>query len=224
MPDASYNAMAIMMIRTLVRLPRSWILLGCVFTFPLVCWAAKDFVMPKPQPAKSYPAHDDHSTEQVSVGLDPYDSVDKANIFSVHYSELGILPIFVVVTNDGDQPVALTGMNVEMVTPDRTKLLPMSPDDIYRRISRPHAHTTTYPLPFPTKKAGGGVSAKAQEEIQNARFDARAVEPHGTQAGFVFVDVSDMSNPTVGSHVYFTGIHDAKGNEMMYFDVPLGKN
>ncbi len=180
--------------------------------------------MPKPQPAKSYPAHDDHSTEQVSVGLDPYDTADKANIFSVHYSELGILPIFVVVTNDGDQPVALTEMNVEMVTPNRTKLLPMSADDIYRRISRPHAHTTTYPLPFPTKKAGGGVSAKAQEEIQNARFDARAVEPHGTQAGFVFVDVSDMSNPTAGSHVYFTGIRDAKGNEMMYFDVPLGKN
>jgi hypothetical protein len=222
MPHASYNAMA--MIGTLVRLARSWILLCCVFIFPLVCLAAKDFVMPKPQPAKSYPAHDDHSTEQVSVGLDPYDSAEKANIFSVHYSELGILPIFVVVTNDGDQPVALTGMNVEMVTPDRTKLLPMSPDDIYRRISRPHAHTTTYPLPFPTKKAGGGVSAKAREEIQNARFDARAVEPHGTQAGFVFVDILDMSNPTVGSHVYFTGIHDAKGNEMMYFDVPLGKN
>jgi hypothetical protein len=222
MPDASYNAMVMM--RTLVRLARSWILLGCVFTFPQVSLAAKDFVMPKPQPAKSYPAHDDHSTEQVSVGLDPYDSVEKANIFSVHYSELGILPIFVVVTNDSDQPVALTGMSVEMVTPDRTKLLPMSADDIYRRISRPHAHTTTYPLPFPTKKAGGGVSAKAQEEIQNARFDARAVEPHGTQAGFVFVDVLDMSNPTSGSHVYFTGIHDAKGNEMMYFDVPLGKN
>jgi hypothetical protein len=223
MPDASYNAMA-MMTRTAVRLVRSGILLCCVFSFPILCLAGKDFVMPKPQPAKSYPAHDDHSTEQVSVGLDPYDSAEKANIFSVHYSDLGILPIFVVVTNDGDQPVALTGMNVEMVTPDRTKLLPMSADDIYRRISRPHAHTTTYPLPFPTKKAGGGVSAKAQEEIQNARFDARAVEPHGTQAGFVFVDILDMSNPTVGSHVYFTGIHDAKGNEMMYFDVPLGKN
>jgi hypothetical protein len=218
------HAMAMTMMRGFVGFVRSGILLCAVFIFPILCLAAKDFVMPKPQPAKSYPAHDDHSTEQVSVGLDPYDSADKAKIFSVHYSELGILPIFVVVTNDGDQPVALTGMNVEMVTSDRTKLLPMSADDICRRISRPHAHTTTYPLPFPTGKAGGGVSAKAQEEIQNARFDARAVEPHGTQAGFVFVDVLDMSNPIVGSHVYFTGIHDAKGNEMMYFDVPLGKN
>lgn len=180
--------------------------------------------MPKPQPAKSYPAHDDHSTDQVCVGLDPYDTTDKASIFSVNYKDLGILPIFVVVTNDGDQPVALTGMDVKLVTSDRTKLLPMSADDIYRRISRPHAHTTTYPLPFPTKKTSGGVSNKAREEIQNARFDARAVEPHGTQAGFVFVDVSDMSNPTPDSHVYFTGMRDGKGNELMYFDVPLGKN
>jgi hypothetical protein len=201
---------------------RIWVSLWVVVALPIVCLAAKDFVMPKPQPAKSYPAHDEHSTEQVSVGLDPYDTPEKASIFSVHYSDLGILPIFVVVTNDGDQPVALTGMNVEMVTADRTKLTPMSADDIYRRISRPHAHTTTYPLPFPTRKASGGVSEKARQEIQNARFDARAVEPHGTQAGFLFLDVSDMSSPTSGSHLYFTGVRDANGDELMYFEVPLG--
>jgi hypothetical protein len=157
------------------------------------------------------------------VGLDPYDTPEKANIFSVHYSDLGILPIFVVVTNDGELPVALADMNVEMVTSDRTKLTPMSVDDIYRRISRPHAHTTNYPLPFPTRKASGGVNEKAKEEIQNARFDARAVEPHETQAGFFFLDISGMSNPTSGSHLYLTGVRDAKGDELMYFEVPLGK-
>ena len=178
--------------------------------------------MPKPHAAKLYSAHDEHSNEQVSVGLDAYDTPDKTNIFSVHYGEMGILPVFVVVTNDGDQPVALTGMTAEMVTGDRTKLTPMSADDIYRRLSHPHAHTSTYPLPFPTRKATGGVNQKTRDEIQNARFDARAVEPHGTQAGFFFFDVSDLSNPKAGAHFYLTGVRDGKGNELMYFDVQMG--
>lgn len=206
------------------RLARIGFLGGGVLVLPLVCFAAKDFVMPKPQPAKSYAAHDDHSAELVSAGLDPYDTPAKANIFSVHYSDLEILPIFVVITNDGNQPVALSDMHAEMVTADRTKLTPSSADDIYRRISHPHPHTSSYPLPFPTRKASGGVSKKAQTEIQNAQFAARAVEPHSTQAGFLFFDVSGISDPIAGSHLYLTGVRDSKGDELMYFDVPLGKN
>ncbi len=208
----------------LARLVRLTTLLSVVVVLSLVCFAAKDFVMPKPQPASSYPAHDDHSTEQISVGLDPYDTPAKAGIFSVHYSELGILPVFVVITNDSDQPVALTDVHAEMVTADRTKLTPSSVDDVYRRISKPHPHTSSYPLPFPTKKTSGGVSKKALSEIQDAQFAARAVEPHSSQAGFFFFDVSGMSDPLSGSHLYLTGVRDAKGDEVMYFDVPMGKN
>ena len=199
-------------------------LLLLITAVPLLCFAAKDFVMPKPQPAASYAAHDYHSAEQVCAGLDPYDTSAKASIFSVHYSDLGILPVFVVITNDGDQPVALTDMRAEMVTADRTKLTPSSADDIYRRISHPHAHTSTYPLPFPTRKASGGVSKKAMSEIQDAQFAAKAVEPRSSQAGFFFFDVSGMSDAVQGSHLYLTGVRDAKGDELMYFDVPLGKD
>jgi len=63
-----------------------WIGVQTAAIAPLVmtanfCAAAKDFVMPKVQPAKSYPAHDSHSTEGVTVALDPYDMADKADIF-----------------------------------------------------------------------------------------------------------------------------------------------
>jgi hypothetical protein len=199
-------------------------LLLLVMAVPVVCFAAKDFVMPKPQPAASYAEHDYHSDERVCTGIDPYDTAAKASIFSVHYGDLGILPVFVVITNDGDQPVALTDMHAELVTADRTKLTPSSADDIYRRLSHPHAHTSSYPLPFPTKKASGGVSKKAMTEIQDAQFAARAVEPHSTQAGFLFFDVSGMPDAVQGSHLYLTGVRDAKGDELMYFDVPLGKD
>jgi hypothetical protein len=188
----------------------------------MVCLAGKHFVMPAAQPAKSYPAHDEHSTEAVTLGLDPYDMADKASIFSVHYSDEGLMPIFVVITNDGDQPVALAGMKAELVTVNRTKIPPATQDDIYRRISRPTGTVSPNPLPWP-KKAKGSISKDAMDEIQNSQFAAKAVEPHGTQCGFMFFDVSGISNPLAGAHFYLTGVRDAKGNELMYFEVPLEK-
>src|SRR5580658_706632 len=124
----------------------------------IFCLGAKQFVMPVPQPAKTYPARDEHRDEAVTLALDPYDRGDKANIFSVRYHQIGMLPILLVVTNDGDQPVLLTGMKAELVTVDRAKLSPVTPDDIERRLSHPSTSANRYPLPFPTKRAKGGVS------------------------------------------------------------------
>ncbi len=56
---------------------------------PTLARAAKDFVMPTPQPAKTYPAHDEHPTETVTVALDPYDTADKEKIFTVQYGRYG---------------------------------------------------------------------------------------------------------------------------------------
>lgn len=191
-----------------------------VLLLSMLCYAAKHFVMPSARPARSYPAHDDHTNEGVSLGLDPYDSADKTSIFSVHYNDIGFMPIFVVITNDGDQPISLTGSKVELVTHDRTKIPPATDDDIYRRISRPVTGVSTNPLPWP-KKTKGAVSKEAQDEVQNSQFAAKAVEPHSTQSGFMFFDVAGIDAPLAGARFYLTGVHDAKGNELMYFEVPL---
>jgi hypothetical protein len=188
----------------------------------MVSVAGKHFVMPAAHPAKTYPAHDEHPSEAVTLGLDPYDMADKASIFSVHYSDLGLMPIFVVITNDGDQTVALSAMRAELVTVNRTKIPPATEDDLYRRLSRPTGTISPNPLPWP-KKAKGSLSKDAMDEIQNSPFVAKAVEPHGTQAGFMFFDVSGISAPLAGAHFYLTGVRDAKGNELMFFEVPLEK-
>jgi hypothetical protein len=202
--------------------PRRTITAVCVLLFSTLCMAGKHFVMPAPQPAKTYPAHDQHTSENITVGLDPYDMADKASIFSVHYNEMGLMPIFVVITNDGDQPASLSGMKAELVTVNRTKIPPATEDDIYRRIAKPPGNISPNPLPWP-KKAKGSVSKDAMEEIQNAQFAAKAVEPHSTQSGFMFFDVSEISTPLAGANFYLTGVRDAKGNELMYFEVPLEK-
>jgi hypothetical protein len=194
-----------------------------ILILSVFCLAAKQFVMPAVQPAKTYPAHDQHGDEGVTVALDPYDGADKSSIFSVQYEQIGMLPILLVVTNDGDQPVLLADMKAQLVTADRSKISPAVPDDIERRLSHPTASTNRYPLPFPTKKVKGGVGAAAREEIENAQFGAKAVEPHSTQAGFLFFDVRGISAPLAGAHFYLTGVRNSRGSEMMYFEVPLEK-
>ncbi len=204
------------------RCVRRSAILSVILFSTLVSFAGKHFVMPAAQPAKTYPAHDEHPVEAVTLALDPYDMLDKASIFTVHYNEVGFMPIFVVITNDGDKPISLATAKPELVTHDRTKIQPATEDDIYRRIANPSAGVKTSPLPWP-KKMKGTVGSDAEYEIQNSQFAAKAVEPHNTQSGFMFFDVSGISAPLAGANFYLTGVRDAKGNELMYFEVPLEK-
>jgi len=195
-----------------------------VVLLSICCLAAKEFVKPAPQPAKTYPAHDSHPTEAITVAIDPYDMPDKAQIFSVKYQDDGFLPIFLIVTNDGDQPISLAGMKPQLVTVNRTKLAAATTDDLYRRLAHPTRRDNPYPLPFPrTNKMKGALGKKAMDEIESAQFSAKAVEPHTTQSGFLFFDVAGLSTPLAGAQFFLTGVRDAKGNEVMYFEIPLEK-
>ncbi|MBV9181628.1 MAG: hypothetical protein JO356_09970 [Acidobacteria bacterium] len=179
--------------------------------------------MPKIQPAFSYPAHDHHGQENVTVAIDPYDRPGKANLFVVNYRDHDLMPIFLVITNDGESPIEIGEMQAELVTASRAKLSPATQDDILRRISHPHASATRSPLPFPSKKVKGAVGSAEREEIENAQFKAKAVEPRSSQAGFLFFDVSDVDSPLAGAEFYLTGLRDGAGHELMYFEVPLDK-
>jgi hypothetical protein len=197
-------------------------LAAVLFFLTALALAAREFVKPAAKPARTYPAHDDHSNEGVAVGADPYDSAEKSQIFTVKWNEEGFLPIFVVVTNDSDHPISLADMQAQFITSHRDKLAAATNDDLYRRL----AHISTgkvYPLPFPRTKVKGAVSKKALDEIDGAQFSAKAVEPHSTQSGFMFFDVSGISSPLGGGRFYMTGVRDAKGNDLLYFELYFQK-
>jgi hypothetical protein len=191
----------------------------------LVAIAAKEFVMPVARPARTYPAHDDHPMEKVVVAVDPYDLEDKASIFTVNYRNYGYMPVFFVITNDGDQPVSLVAMKAQLNTKDRSKLLPATMDDLLRRLSHPSRNDgqVTLPIPLPRKEVKGGVNKKTWNEIEQAQFGAKAVEPHSTVRGFLFFDIAGISNPLAGANFYLTGVQDAKGTELMYFEIAMEK-
>ena len=183
---------------------------------------AKNFVKPVPKTAINYPAHDLHRDEKVAIAADPYDNPEKTKIFTVDFAHHGFLPVFFIVTNDGDQPVSIANMEIKLITANRSKLTPITIDDLYRRLSNPQSSTRPSPLPLP-HKVKGGVSKKEMDEIESSQFAARAVEPHSTQAGFMFFDVGGIRSPLRGANIDVSGVADSKGTELMYFEILVDK-
>jgi hypothetical protein len=195
--------------------------LGAASFLPLAL-VAKNFAKPVARTAINYPAHDFHRDEKAAIAADPYDTPEKAKIFSVDFAAHGFLPVFFIVTNDGDQPISIARMEIKLITGNRSKLTPITPEDLYRRLSNPQAGTRPSPIPLP-HKVKTGISKKEMDEIESSQFEARAVEPHTTQSGFLFFDVGGITSPLPGANIDITGVSDAKGNELLYFEIPVDK-
>lgn len=199
-----------------------------VLSVLLLAGFSREFIMPHPGPASGMALKDAHPQEKVTMAADPYDTAAKASLFHPRLLEHSVLPVLVVFTNDGDQPVVLNGASFQLVTRDRAKASPYSMDDLRRVLSSVKAPRTRsqdqLPIPLPGKnKVRGGLSQEDRDELEQASFAARAIEPHATQQGFLFFDVGDLERPAEGARLYVTGVRDAKGRELMYFEVALAK-
>lgn len=186
----------------------------------------KGFSPPPATHAKTYPIHEAHDDESVVIALDPYDTVEKTSIFKVKYRQMDLLPIRLIISNDGSKPLMLDDLKVEYVTARRDKLPPATKDDIVRRLARPEKVTQqpTVRLPIPgPRRQPAAVSKEALHEVELAQFVAVPVTPNSTNSGFLFFDVSDIENPEAGAHLYVSGIRSGT-KELFYFDIPLEKS
>jgi hypothetical protein len=200
----------------------------------LLASAAWIFAEKQPQPlpkafhANTYPAHEAHDDEKVSIAVDPYDMPDKASVFVVNYKASSLLPMQFIISNDGGQAISLLDMEVVLITADRAKIPPATVDDLYRRLGKQTRRgdepaRNPLPVPLPRSKVKPTVSKEAQAEIESMQFRARAVEAHSLQSGFLIFDVTDIPNPLAGAHLYVHGLRDQNGKELFYFEIPLEK-
>ncbi len=192
----------------------------------LAAFAAKEYRPPKVSPAGTYAARDAHPKEKVTIAADPYDTKEKLEIFRLKYLEHGILPVNLIVTNEGETPIALNGITIQLTSSDRrSKLSPLQPDDIFRRVTnlktRDEVTRRRIGPPISLGKKASGLKQEDRDEVTQSRFQAAAVEPNSTQAGFAFFDIGGLEYPLPGATLYITGVRDSNGNDLMFFEIPL---
>lgn len=195
----------------------------------LALWAdTKPFAPPAAAPARTYPAHESHDDEKVSIAIDPFDHPEKAKIFKTNYQERGFLPIRLIISNDSDNYLMLNDLKIQYITSRRDKIDPATTDDIYRRVVRlkrnPSSPRIPLPVPMPGDRSPVTKDAKeAVNELDQAQFVPNPVDPHSIRSGFLFFDISGLDAPETGAHIYLTGFK-AGNKELFYFDIPLEKS
>jgi len=188
----------------------------------LVFAGDKGFTPPRAQPAQTYPAHESHAEEKVAIGLDLYGAAPKNSIFKLKYKDYDLLPVRLIISNDGEKPLMLDHMKIELITAHKEKILAAVRDDLLRKLARPEKVTKRprVGLPIPVPRDNKPISKEAREEIDAAMFVNVPVSPHSTNSGFLFFDVAGIDNPQDQAHIYISGIK-AGTQELFYFDIPL---
>jgi hypothetical protein len=198
---------------------------AAVVLLTTLVFCEKHFNPPPAAPARTYPAHESHDDEKVSIAIDPVDLPEKEGIFKVKYRDYGFLPIRLIISNDSDKTVMLQDLKIEYITARRDKLQPATDADIYRRLVKPSKADNSKPgvhLPFPVGKKKEPISKEVREEYESAQFLTVPVTPHATHSGYLFFDVTGIDQPEAGAHLYLSGLK-VNGKELFYFDVPLEK-
>lgn len=196
----------------------------------LLWWAlpvtASDHVPPPVQPATSFPAVEIHAQEHVAIAAEPYDTKEKESIFRVDYLSHNVMPIRLVVTNQGDRPISLADARIVFETADGDRIRAAEPEDVERMMTQKERQGSKFPLPAPLPplhiKAKGSIQ-EIEDDFNTFEYSALAVEPHTTRAGFLFYDLSGLKNPLMGAKLYLHDLRDADGKELFYFEIPFDK-
>jgi hypothetical protein len=185
---------------------------------------ASDHTVPPVQPASTFPAVETHEKEHVSIAVEPYDTREKESIFRVDYLGHGIMPVRLIITNDGNKPISLRDARILFYTSGGDRIQAAEPEDVERLMTRSEREGKKIPLPgpFPSIKMKPKASNKnIEQDFNQFEYQALVVEPHTTRAGFLFYDVSQLDHPLEGAKLHLHKIRDADGTELFYFEIPF---
>ena len=175
--------------------------------------------------ASAYLSKETHEKEHVTIAAEPFDTRAKAEFFRVDYNGHSIVPIRLVIQNDGDSPLDLNQVRIQLIASDGTKLPAATPEELNRRLFRfndlkqkriPGTPITYRPTP---------VDKKILDDDKDFSFSQTSIPPHSSANGFLFYDIRDLDDPPLQhAELYVKMIHskaDGKDTELFAFSVPF---
>ena len=152
---------------------------------------------------------------KVTIGVDPYVTEEKikAAFGKVNPYQYGILPVLIVIQNDGDQAIRLNKMAAEYVGPGTNKVEATPAGDVRYLGGANRPSVPVGPIPSHIKK-----SPLNAWEIEGRAFAAEMLPPGNTASGFLYFQTGLQPE----SHILVSGLREAKtGTELLFFEIPL---
>lgn len=208
----------------LVRLFSQFVLVSAIGFSPVA--EATDHAQPPVQPATAFAAVEVHADEKVAIAAEPYDTKEKESLFRVDYLAHGVMPVRLIVTNNGDKPISLRDARILFETAAGERIQTAEPEDVERLMTRKEREGGKVPMPgpIPSIKLKPKASNKDIEaDFNTFEYGALVVEAHTTRAGFLFYDVSQLDRPLKNAKLYLYKLRNSEGEELFYFEIPFDK-
>src|SRR5512138_782026 len=125
----------------------------------------------EPGPIDSYPGR--LTIQKVTIAADPLDSEEKTRqaFGKLNPNQYGVLPVLLIVKNDGGETISLETMRIEYILPSRQRIDATPATDVRR--TRGGEKPNIYPGPLPTPRIRGKKNPLAAEEIETRAFAAK---------------------------------------------------
>ena len=203
------------------RLHLSFLLIVLVSVTPSSRGADK--VPPPSKVAGAYGDVDAHPAEHVSIAAEPFTG-SRAEFFHLNYLAYGLMPVRLIVTNDGDSPISLAQARIDFITAAGDKIPAAQIEDVQRMVNEPPNPNARVPI-GPIKIGGKGKNRnkQIQADFEAYSFKSIAIEAHATRAGFLFYDVSNIDHPLIGAKLEVREVQDSTGKQMFAFEIPFYK-
>jgi hypothetical protein len=191
--------------------------LSIAMSIMLVLAADKDRTKFSPAPASSYPAK--QTQAHVTIAAEPFVNDEQARpaFGKANPYKYGVLPVLVVIQNDGDRTLTFDELRVEYIQADRNKVESTPASEV------PFLHGPKQPKlensPIPTgPRMSKNKNPLNTWEIGGRAFSAKMLPPGQSASGFFYFQTRHRP----GSQVYVTGIREAgTGKALFYFEIPL---
>lgn len=167
------------------------------------------------KPAASYPHH--QTTEKLTIAAQAAetDAETRDAFGKLNPNAYGILPVLIVMQNDGPDAIKLDALKFEYIMPDGSHIDATKAGDVK------YVHGTSAPNRLPgtiviKKKAKNPLDVW---EIEGRSFTAKMLPAGQSASGYVYFQVNQ---PSAAASVDISGMTDAvTGKEILYFEIPM---
>ena len=189
--------------------------------FPIITaglWADKKDAPFRPEPADAFVTK--QTIQELTIAVQPFDDPEEAKkaFGKLNPYEHGVLPVLVVMKNNGKATVRFDNMQVMYVAPRGRKVDATPAADVLYLKAGGRPKVSNSPIPTGVPRIKISKNPLKNDVIIERAFSAKMLPPGDAAHGFFYFQTGHSR----GTSLYVSGVTEAgSGKELFFFEIPL---